>query len=44
MTDREIFQRALQEWGETAQTIVAFEEMSELQKELCKNMRGADNI
>ena len=35
--------RALETFGPQAQTIKCFEEMSELQKELCKNTFGADN-
>lgn len=34
---------ALNLYGAEAQTLMAFEEMSELQKELCKYARGADN-
>lgn len=34
---------ALNLYGPEAQTLMAFEEMSELQKELCKHARGADN-
>ena len=30
-------------WGAEAQTLMMFEEMAELQKELCKNARGKDN-
>lgn len=41
--DSQIMQCALHKYGAAAQTIVAFEEMSELQKELCKNYRGKDN-
>jgi len=36
-------QDALALWGPVAQTIMVFEEMSELQKELCKNRRGKNN-
>jgi len=38
-----IYQAALDTWGAESQTVVVFEEMSELQKALCKNYRGADN-
>jgi len=38
-----IYQAALDTWGAKSQTIMVFEEMSELQKELCKNIRGKDN-
>lgn len=34
---------ALALWGAEAQTLMMFEEMAELQKELCKNARGKDN-
>ena len=34
---------ALTTWGAEAQTFMVMEEMSELQKELCKNVWGADN-
>ncbi len=39
----EIYQAALDTWGAESQTVMVFEEMSELQKELCKNLRGRDN-
>ena len=38
-----IYDTALERWGPDAQTMMVMEEMSELQKELCKSMRGADN-
>jgi NTP pyrophosphatase (non-canonical NTP hydrolase) len=38
-----LYLRALYEWGADAQTLMVFEEMSELQKELCKHARGGDN-
>lgn len=44
MNDRKVFETALKTWGAHAQTIMVFEEMSELQKELCKNYRGKDNV
>lgn len=34
---------ALETWGSVSQTNMMFEEMSELQKELCKNARGKRN-
>lgn len=37
------YRAALALWGAEAQTLMAFEEMAELQKELCKNARGKDN-
>lgn len=43
MDEKEIYERAIDKWGIRAQTMMVFEEMSELQKEICKNWRGADN-
>lgn len=40
MTDNEILKQALKQYGFRNQMVVAIEEMSELQKELCKYMRG----
>lgn len=40
---KEICRAALDKWGAEAQTLMVFEEMSELQKELCKHARGKDN-
>lgn len=40
---REVYQKALETWGERAQTMMAIEEMSELIKEICKNFRGRPN-
>lgn len=40
---QEVYRLALDTWGADAQTLMAFEEMSELQKELCKHARGRDN-
>lgn len=34
---------ALETWGAVSQTNMVFEEMAELQKELCKNLRGKAN-
>ena len=39
----EIYRGALAVWGPDAQTLMAFEEMAELQKELCKHARGKHN-
>lgn len=44
MTEKEICLKAIEKYGIEAQTLMVFEEMSELQKELCKHARGADNI
>lgn len=43
MNTEEIYRRALEVWGADLQTVVAIEEMAELQKELCKNRRGKEN-
>ena len=41
----EILKRAINTWGKNAQLLVVLEEMSELQKEILKNInRGKDNI
>lgn len=40
----EIYRRAFDTYGRLAQMLVCMEEMAELQKELCKNTRGADNV
>jgi hypothetical protein len=39
-----VYAAALEKWGEGMQGLVAIEELSELQKEICKRFRGADNI
>ena len=43
MKNTELYQLALSTYGAEAQTLMVMEEMSELQKELCKHARGADN-
>lgn len=43
MTPNEIYTKALEVFGAEAQTLMVFEEMAELQKELCKHARGKDN-
>lgn len=40
----EICKAALETWGASAQTLMVFEEMAELQKELCKHARGKENV
>ena len=40
----EIYRAAIQRWGIRAQIMMVYEEMAELQKELCKNGRGKNNI
>ena len=44
MPENHILQAALTIYGPDMQKIVAIEELSELQKELCKSMRCADNV
>ena len=39
-----ILSAAIETWGAQAQTLMVMEEMSELQKELCKRERGRDNL
>jgi len=43
MNEKELYLEALENWGPFDQTIMLFEEMAELQKELCKNFRGRNN-
>lgn len=40
ISEAEVLQRALDTYGYTLQIAMVFEEMSELQKELCKYLRG----
>lgn len=40
---RTLCSRALRAWGAEMQSVVAAEELSELQKELCKSVRGEDD-
>lgn len=40
ISEAEVLQRALDTYGSTLQIAMVFEEMSELQKELCKSLRG----
>lgn len=40
---RTLCRRALRAWGAEMQSVVAAEELSELQKELCKSVRGENN-
>ena len=44
MSEEKLLALAIQTWGEDAQTKMVLEEMSELQKEICKRWRGKDNI
>lgn len=43
MKNKQLYIRALETWGAYTQTMMVFEESAELQKELCKDMRGANN-
>lgn len=43
MVPSKIYRKALDTYGAEAQTLMAMEEMAELQKELCKHARGKDN-
>jgi len=42
--ENKIFKEALDFFGETSQKIMVIEEMSELTKELCKELRNRGNI
>ncbi len=42
-TENRILMAAIKTYGNDAQKKMALEEMSELQKEICKNWRGKDN-
>lgn len=44
MKNREILENALTTFGAEAQILMVMEEMAELQKELCKNLRGKANV
>jgi hypothetical protein len=41
---REVYAKALNRWGITNQSVVAIEELSECQKEICKQLRGTGDI
>jgi len=44
-TSKEICEKTVQNWGRDSQLMMLLEEMSELQKEVLKNMnRGKDNV
>lgn len=43
MEKKELYEKAFKKWGDL-QIVVAIEEMSELQKELCKALRGNYNL
>lgn len=40
----DVFKDAIEEFGEAAQVTMVFEEMAELQKELCKWMRNGESV
>lgn len=40
---KKLYRLAISTFGPDAQTLMMFEEMSELQKELCKHARGKNN-
>lgn len=44
IAESEVLRRALCTYGSVLQIVVTMEEMSELQKELCKNLRGRGSI
>lgn len=41
--ETDVFKDAIKEFGETAQILMVFEEMAELQKELCKYLRNGES-
>lgn len=43
MKDRETLEKAIKLYGPLSQVIKLFEEMAELQKEICKNVFGKHN-
>lgn len=43
MDEQEIYKSAIEKYGANHQMMMAIEEMAELTKELCKNMRGRKN-
>ena len=43
MKKKELLKCAIERYGAASQTLMAFEEMAELQKELSKNARGNSN-
>ena len=42
--EKKIFKDALHVYGRRAQITMVFEEMAELQKELCKHLRNGDSV
>ena len=43
-SEHEVLTQAVKRYGVVSQVNMMFEEMSELQKELCKHLRGKDNL
>jgi hypothetical protein len=41
---KDVYARALNRWGITNQSVVAIEELSECQKEICKQLRGTGDM
>ncbi len=41
--EEETYRQAIEKWGAEEQICMVFEEMAELQKELCKKLRGKEN-
>jgi hypothetical protein len=39
-----VYNKALSKWGESNQSVVAIEELSECQKEICKQLRGIGDM
>lgn len=44
LIEKDVFSKAIATFGEQLQVIMLFEEMAELQKELCKDFRGKRNL
>lgn len=42
--NRNILHAAIKAYGKESQTLMFFEEVAELEKEICKNNRGKDNL
>ena len=42
--DKELYEKAIEKWGNDLQEIVMIEEMSELTKQICKRLRGNSSI
>ena len=44
MSEKQVLEAALSAYGSEIQRVVAIEELSELQKELCKSLRGQTDM